>query len=135
MDYLYADGSRFPLPLNFIDLLKDSIDCAVGLLAIHDRVASTSERLAAAEHQSTEVLDQLSTFQQAVERVVERPPLGCEHAAEQIRELVARVTLTERGLVDARRREEMAGIAREAEGQRAEVLRALEQLLRRQDLP
>src|SRR5262249_35854417 len=32
MHYLFADGTPFPLAVNFIDLLKDSIDCAAELL-------------------------------------------------------------------------------------------------------
>jgi hypothetical protein len=83
MQYLFADGTPFPLSLNAIELIKDAIDCAADLLRIHERQVGARRRLAEAEEKSNRGVQSLRELQEAISCVTQQTQ--CEGAAQRIR--------------------------------------------------
>ncbi|HJZ84390.1 MAG TPA: hypothetical protein VKN99_04425 [Polyangia bacterium] len=135
MDYLYADGTRFPLALNFIDVLRDTLDCAVELMTIHQRAQHARDEMAERERFTLHVLENLSDIENAISAAVERAGEVSERVRERIREATASIVATEKSSTNALLEQDTVAAARASAVERESMLRALERLLRRHDLP
>jgi hypothetical protein len=133
--YLYADGTPFPLRANFIELLRDSVDCAVELLRIAERAEGARELRAEAERRSCRALENLSDLEAAVSDAVLGGGPACQRAAERIREAAARAIADEKAVLTQDMVNATAAIDRESSGERAKMLAVLEKLLHKHDLP
>src|SRR5262249_2854454 len=133
--YLYADGTPFPLRANFIELLRDSVDCAVELLRIAERAEGARELRAEAERRSCRALENLAELEAAVSDAVLGGDPACQRAAERIREAAARAIGDERAVLTQDMVNATAAIDRESSGERAKMLAVLEKLLHKHDLP
>ena len=133
--YLYADGTPFPLRTNFIDLLRDAVDCAVELLRISERTEGARELKADAERQMCRAIESLSGLEQDVEAAVSGVGSACDRVVGRIREAAARAIADEKATLTADLANRAASIDRETSGELSRMLAALEKLLRKHDLP
>src|SRR5262245_46557518 len=114
--YLYADGTPFPLASNFIDLLRDAVECAVQLLRISERAAGAREIAVQAEERSSRAIEDLSALEEAVARAAERVPSTSEQVGTRIREATARAVADEKALLTAELAGRKAAVDRETAG-------------------
>jgi hypothetical protein len=133
--YLYADGTPFPLRANFVELLRDAVDCAVELLRISERTEGARELKADAERRMCRAVESLSGLEQDVEAAVSGVGAACDRAVARIREAATRAIADEKATLQADLANQTGAIDRETSGELARMLAALEKLLRKHDLP
>ena len=133
--YLYADGTPFPLRTNFIELLRDAVECVVELLRISERTEGARELKADAERHACRDIESLAGLEQDVEAAVRGAGPACDGAAARIRDAAARAIADEKAALTAEMNQKTAAIERETSGELGRMLQVLEKLLRKHDLP
>jgi hypothetical protein len=140
MSYLYGDSTPSELQVNFIEFLRDAVDCCVQVLLADQRIAEGAVRTRALEASTTAEIARLQKVGALVPKAFEGTPVG--EAASPTARCVAEIVRSAAEIVSASsssaaaaleaavgRRDADAAVEREA------CLKALEALLIKHDLP
>jgi hypothetical protein len=140
MGYLYGDSTPSTLEVDYIELLRDAVDCCVQVLLADERIANGKARLEALEKSTTAELDQVRQAAALVPKAFEGAPLGapespaarCAAAIVRSAAALAAATVDDvQGKFDAA----VGDRASEADRERQACADALERLLVKHDLP
>src|SRR5215831_10966068 len=140
MSYLYGDSTPSELQVNFIEFLRDAVDCCVQVLLADQRIAEGATRTRALEVSTNAEIARLQKVGALVPKAFEGTPVG--EAASPTARCVAEIVRAAAEIVRASsaaaaatlqaattRRDADAALEREA------FVRALESLLIKHDLP
>ncbi|HEY4393842.1 MAG TPA: hypothetical protein VGP64_07265, partial [Polyangia bacterium] len=140
MSYLYGDSTPSTLEVNFIEFLRDAVDCCVQVLLADQRIAEGAARVRALDASTAAEIARLEKVGALVPKAFEGAPVG--EAASATARCVAEIVRSAADIVSAAsaaasatlqaattRRDADAALEREA------VVRALEALLIKHDLP
>jgi hypothetical protein len=140
MGYLYGDSTPSTLEIDYIEFLRDAVDCCVQVLRADERIASGKARLEALEKSTSAELDQVRQAAALVPRAFEGTSLGAPEspaarcAAAIMRSAAALAAATAddvQGKFDAA----VSDGASEADRERQACAVALERLLVKHDVP
>lgn len=140
MGYLYGDSTPSTLETDYIEFLRDAVDCCVQVLLADERIANGKGRLEALERSRTLELDQIRQTAALVPRAFEGAPVGAPEspaarcAAAIMRSAAALAAATAddvQGKFDAAVSDGASGADRE----RQACAEALERLLVKHDVP
>jgi hypothetical protein len=135
MEYRFTDGSPFPFQLNFIDLLRASVACAVELCTIGERSAARTERAGQARRELENDAETMRTLAAAVRKIVDTQGSGTARVGARIVSAAASIVDAETSERQTELDNRLRALASEAEEEQGRVLAALEGLLRAHDLP
>src|SRR3954462_12211111 len=76
MGYLYGDSTPSTLETDYIEFLRDAVDCCVQVLLADERIANGKARLEALESSTTAELEQIRQAAALVPRAFEGAALG-----------------------------------------------------------
>jgi hypothetical protein len=140
MSYLYGDSTPSKLEVNFIEFLRDAVDCCVQVLLADQRIAEGAARTRALESSTTAEIARLQKVGALVPKAFEGTPVGepasatarcVAEIARSAADIVRAATAAEAATAEAAvtRRDAEAALEREA------AVKALEALLIKHDLP
>jgi len=140
MSYLYGDSTPSTLEVNFIEFLRDAVDCCVQVLLADQRIAEGAARVRALEASTTAEIARLQKVGALVPKAFEGTPVGeagsptAQCVAEIVRSAADIVRTASAGASSAlaaavSRRDGEAALEREV------LVKALEALLIKHDLP
>jgi hypothetical protein len=140
MSYLYGDSTPSTLEVNFIEFLRDAVDCCVQVLLADQRIAEGAARVRALEASTAAEIARLQKVGALVPKAFEGTPVGeaesptarclaeiVRSAADIVRAASAAASSTLEAAVT--RRDADAALEREV------LVKALEALLVKHDLP
>jgi hypothetical protein len=140
MSYLYGDSTPSTLEVNFIEFLRDAVDCCVQVLLADQRIAEGAARVRALDASTAAEIARLQRVGALVPKAFEGTPVG--DAASPTARCVAEIVRTAAEVVSAAsaaasstlqaavtRRDADAALEREV------FVKALEALLIKHDLP
>jgi hypothetical protein len=139
MSRVYGDSTPFPYDIDYIDLLKQAIDCSVQLLAAQQSINVAAERFQTLERTQQSGRNQLVNMSEAVQVAMAHfqasPDERVSRVASQIAERAqGAVEEAQRGFED-----EVSALAGQTrtivERAREAAFRGIEGLLRRHDIP
>jgi len=140
MSYLYGDSTPSTLEINFIDFLRDAVDCCVQVLAANERIAEGKTRTRALENASTSEMAKLDRIGALIPKAVDGAPVG--DADSVAARCVAAIVRSSDELVRVAKSEVAAAFEAEAKKcdeaearDREACVKALEALLIKHDLP
>ena len=140
MSYLYGDSTLSKLEVNYIELLRDAVDCCVQVLLADQRIGEGAARTRALDGATAAEIAKLQNVGSLVPKAFEGTPVG-EPASATAR-CVAAVVRSAADIVAAATAEATATLQsavnrRDAEAalERESVVKALETLLIKHDLP
>ncbi|HSY39158.1 MAG TPA: hypothetical protein VLA79_06500 [Polyangia bacterium] len=140
MSYLYGDSTPSQLEVNFIEFLRDAVECCVQVLLADQRIAEGEAHTRALETATAAEIDRLQKMGALVPKALEAAPVG--DPASATARCVAEIVRSAAALVRSASEEESANLQaaitrRDAEAaiERAVFTRALETLLIKHDLP
>jgi len=140
MSYLYGDSTPSALKINFIDFLRDVVDCAVQILGADRHIREGAH--AAGEHKKAGDAEvaRLEALGVLIARAIDGADLGeagmaTSRCAESILRSSADLVAGEIDRVRAHASSEVTKIDAQAARERANCVQALQTLLQRHDLP
>jgi len=140
MSYLYGDSTPSKLEMNFIELLRDAVECCVQVLLADQRIAEGAARTRALDASTTAEIAALQKLGALVPKAFEGTPLG-EPASATAR-CVAAILRSASEIVHTTGAESKATLQaavtrRDAEAavEREVFVKAIEALLTKHDLP
>jgi len=140
MSYLYGDSTPSTLEINFIDFLRDAVDCCVQVLAADERIAEGKNRTRTLENASTSEMAKLDRIGALIPKAVDGAPVG--DADSVAARCVAAIVRSSDELVRVAKSEVAAALEAEAKKcdeaearDREACVKALEALLIKHDLP
>jgi hypothetical protein len=140
MSYLYGDSTPSNLEVNYIEVVRDSIEFCVQLLMADHRMVQGQAHLRERQSASAGEIERLERLQAAVASAVANVPSGHPDSAPArcaaaITRAAAEVTRTEVGAVRAALAEDMTRLEALAAQERQVAVKALEVLLAKHELP
>jgi hypothetical protein len=140
MSYLYGDSTPSTLQINFIDFLRDVIDCSVQILNLDRRIREGGEELQKQRKAAEMEVVRLEALGEVVSRAVDGADVGGEssptvNCAEAIVRSSADLVHAEIERVRGMVRNEEARLSTQATRERMSCVQALSALLLRHDLP
>jgi hypothetical protein len=140
MSYLYGDSTPSKLEVNFIEFLRDAVECCVQVLLADQRIAEGAAQTRALEAATTAEIARLQKMGALVPKALEGAPLG--DSASATARCAAEIVRSAADRVRAAAEAESASLAaannrRDAEAavERGVFAKALEALLIKHDLP
>lgn len=140
MSYLYGDSTPSTLEVNFIEFLRDAVDCCVQVLLADQRIAEGAARVRALDASTAAEIARLQKVGALVPKAFEGTPVG--EAASATARCVAEIVRSAADIVSAASAATsamlQAGVARrdaDAALEREVLVKALEALLIKHDLP
>jgi hypothetical protein len=140
MSYLYGDSTPTTLEVNFIEFLRDAVDCCVQVLLADQRIAEGATRVRALDASVTAEIARLQKVGALVPKAFEGTPLG--EAASPTARCVAEIVRSAADIVSAASAAASATLQaavtrRDADAvlEREVFVKALEALLIKHDLP
>ena len=139
MAHVYGDSTSFPYELDYIDLSRHAVDCAVQLFSAQHAIAAALERAGASNQARVEEVSRITEMSQAVESALSQflssGSPETERVARRMLEGVSSTAGAEVVIIERQAADEAAHtkniVARSAES----AHRALEGFLLRHDLP
>lgn len=140
MEYLYGDSSAAKLDVNYIDLLRDALDFAVEVLLAGQRVRKWKESGRERRSSADAELQRLADLENNLLRVLDGLVSGNKgtptaRCAERIARSVESSVRAEESAVKSALADDLARIDGELTRERGSLIRVLETLLLRHDLP
>src|SRR5207245_3703520 len=123
-----------PVQINFIELLRDALDCAVELMVIHQRGMRLQSQRAEEERMACRAIESLSALETTVARSTERQPGVSSRVLERICQATASIIQSEKVQLANQMAQDGIDSERSAADERARASSALERLLRQHDL-
>lgn len=140
MSYLYGDSTPSTLAVNFIEFLRDAVDCCVQVLLADQRIAEGAARVRALDASTAAEIARLQKVGALVPKAFEGVPVG--EAASPTARCVAEIVRSAADIVSAASAATSATLQaavtrRDAEAalEREVFVKALETLLIKHDLP
>lgn len=139
MAHVYGDSTAFPYDLDYIELSRHAVDCAVQLLSAQHAIAASLERASALSQARGSELSRISAMSQAVEGSLS-PFLSAgspetERIARRMLECVSSTAGTECALIERQAADDGAHMKNIVGRSGESAHRALEGFLLRHDLP
>ena len=140
MSYLYGDSTPSTLEVNFIDFLRDVVECCVQILLADQSIVNGLARTRSLDHVAAAEVERLHKVGEVVSKAFEGVPLGEEDSAaarcaaaivRSASDLVRAETAEILSALDGEINKREAQAAREREG----CVKALETMLVKNDLP
>jgi hypothetical protein len=139
MRYLYGDSTASPLEINYIEFLRRALEFGVQVLLAEDRMRLGRERRMARERAAATDIERIEALGRAVSGAIEEADTPADSPARRcagaIERQAADAVRAEIAAVKGVLANDVATIESEAERDRAGVVRALETLLLKHDLP
>jgi hypothetical protein len=140
MPYLYGDSSPFPLEENFLETLRDVCDAVGALLKADGDLCAARQRAEDARRGALTEQAKLEGIAGGLVRVLESPMNDAgspptARAAGRVLQAARGVLESARGECNARRDEALRGVERELIEARAAVMKQIESLIARRQLP
>jgi hypothetical protein len=140
MSYLYGDSTPSTLEVNFIEFLRDAVDCCVQVLLADQRIAEGATRVRALDASTSAEIARLQKVGALVPKAFEGTPVG--EAGSPAARCVAEIVRSAADIVSAASAAAssalQAAVTRrdaEASAEREVSVKALEALLIKHDLP
>src|SRR6516225_9962398 len=140
MGYLYGDSSACPLQGDFIEFLRETLDFCVRCLGADARLSEQRERVATLQRQSEATIGRLDKLANAVATAVQRATVeemdaAVESCGSSINRTAAELVRAEAARIKSTLVGETSKVEAQATAIRIEVVKALEALLLRHDVP
>jgi hypothetical protein len=140
MSYLYGDSTPSKLDVNYIEFLRDAVDCCVQVLLADERIAEGEARTRALEASTAADIGRLQKLGSLVPKAFEGTPAGepGSAAARCVADIIGSAgDIVRRSIAETNAMLEAAVTRRDAEAtvERAVFVSALEGLLIKHDLP
>ncbi|HLK91398.1 MAG TPA: hypothetical protein VKZ18_15985 [Polyangia bacterium] len=140
MSYLYGDSTPSKLEVNYIEFLRDAVDCCAQVLLADERIAEGVERTRALEVSTSAEIAKLQKLGGLVPKTFEGTPVGepGSPTARCVADIVGAASdIVRTAVAEANAMLETAATRRDAEAaiERAAFVSALEGLLIKHDLP
>lgn len=139
MPHLFGDSTVFPYDVDYIDLARSAIDCAVQLMSAQHAISSAMDRAAALESARKDLIARVSTMTQNMKReasaVVDPDSAHLERVARRLVDCVESVASEEVTRIEQQAVEEISH-THNIVGRSTELARrAVESFLSRYDVP
>ncbi len=139
MPHLYGDSTPFPYDVDYIELSRNAVDCAVQLLSAQHAISSALERAEALNGAVASLVARVRSVHSSVNGVLE-PQLAAdsmqlERVARRLLEKVEGTVTDELARIEQQATEEIAHTRNIMTRSAESAQRALESFLQRNDLP
>lgn len=139
MAHVYGDSTAFPYDLDYIELSRHAVDCAVQLFSAQHAIAASLERAGALNQARTSELSRITAMSQAVEgslsQFLSSGSPETERIARRMLECVSETAGAEASLIERQSADDASHMKNIVARSGESAHRALEGFLLRHDLP